>query len=104
MESWLCVPAAEDQEGDADQNRCEHYEDAGLDALECPEAAGRLEGHQGPVAVRGQARQDGLGVRVVLRRVRACGGKRPPVGVWPGFFERGGLAVRPDESARDWQI
>ena len=56
MESWLCVPVAEDQEGDADQNRCEHHEDAGLDALECPEAAGRLEGHRGPVAVGGQAR------------------------------------------------
>src|SRR5580704_13720633 len=31
MESWLCVPAAEHQEGDADQNRGEQDEDAGVD-------------------------------------------------------------------------
>jgi hypothetical protein len=45
MASWLCVPAVEDPEGGADQNGGEDEEDAGLDALECPEAAGRLIGH-----------------------------------------------------------
>src|SRR5580658_6346889 len=69
MESWLCVPAAEHQEGDADQNRGEHHEDAGFDALEGPEPAGRLVGQGALVAVRGQAGQDGLGVRAVLSRV-----------------------------------
>jgi hypothetical protein len=32
MESWLCVPAAEDPEGGADHNGGEDEEDAGLDA------------------------------------------------------------------------
>src|SRR5690349_21353321 len=53
--AWLCVPPLEHPERDAEQDGGEHHEDAGLDALEGPEPAGRLIGQVPPVAVRRHA-------------------------------------------------